>query len=99
MYTSRVRPWSPAAEDVDPRDLTRVEWALVARCQPDRDASILGDRKAAPFDPSCPAPFRTAKLAIDATGHERLGGRRPAHLDPEALAKARALLAGRHPHG
>jgi 2,5-furandicarboxylate decarboxylase 1 len=83
------------AEDVDPRDLGRVEWAVVTRCQPDQDAMILGDLKAAPIDPSCPEPFRTAKLALDATGYERLGGRRPATLRPDALERARTLLSGR----
>jgi 2,5-furandicarboxylate decarboxylase 1 len=87
------------AEDVDPADLAKVEWAITTRCQPDRDAIILSDLKAPPIDPSCPEPFRTAKIAIDATGYERLGGRRPAEIAPEALAKARTLLAGRHTHG
>lgn len=83
------------AEDVDPRDLVQVEWALATRCQPDRDAIILADLKGQPIDPSCPERFRTAKLALDATGYERLGGRRPATLWPNAVEKARTLLSGR----
>ncbi|MBI5016283.1 MAG: UbiD family decarboxylase [Deltaproteobacteria bacterium] len=84
------------AEDVDPRDLVHVEWALATRFQPDQDAMILSDLKALPIDPSCPEPFRTAKIALDATGYERVRGRRPATLRPDALERARTLLSGRH---
>ncbi len=87
------------AEDVDPSDLRRTEWSVATRCQPDRDIVILGDLKAAPIDPSCPEPFRTAKIAVDATGYERVRGRKPAHLDPAALRKAEAVISGRNPHG
>ncbi|MFU8857931.1 MAG: UbiD family decarboxylase domain-containing protein [Deferrisomatales bacterium] len=87
------------AEDVDPGDPGRVEWSVATRCQPDRDILVVSDLKALPIDPSCAEPFRTSKLAVDATGYERLGGRRPARVQPEALAKAYTLLSGRHPHG
>lgn len=83
------------ADDVDPGDLARVEWAIATRCQPDRDAMILSDLKGQPIDPSCPERFRTAKLALDATGYERLGGRRPAVLPPDAVERARTLLSRR----
>jgi 2,5-furandicarboxylate decarboxylase 1 len=87
------------AADVDPSDPGRVEWSVATRCQPDRDCLILSDLKALPIDPSCPAPFRTSKLAVDATGYERAGGRRPAEIEPRALEKAQDLFAGRHAHG
>lgn len=83
------------ADDVDPRDLGRVEWSVATRCQPDRDALILSDLKAAPIDPSCAEPFRTSKLALDATGYERLAGRRTATVRPAALDRARTILSGR----
>lgn len=86
-------------EDVDPADPAQVEWSVATRCQPDRDALVLSDLKALPIDPSCPGPFRTSKLAVDATGYERLDGRRPARIEPHALAKAHTLLSGRDTHG
>lgn len=91
------------AADVDPADPRRVEWSLATRFQPARDLLVIDDLKALPIDPSCPAPFRTSKLALDATGYERAGDRRPAEIEPRALGRARALLgalpSGRHAHG
>lgn len=87
------------AEDVDPSDLRAVEWSVATRCQPDLDAMILSDLKGQPIDPSCPERFRTAKLAMDATGYERLRGARTATLDNDALSKARALFVVRQEHG
>ena len=87
------------ADDVDPRDPVEVEWSVVTRCQPDQDGMILPDLKGHVIDPSCPEMFRTAKLAIDATGYERVRGHHRAVLDPDAVAKAETLLHERNPHG
>ncbi len=87
------------AEDVDPANPAEVEWSVITRSQPDRDVIVLGGLRGQPIDPSCPRPFLTAKLAVDATGYERLRGRKRAEIPPHALATARALLSGRRPHG
>jgi 2,5-furandicarboxylate decarboxylase 1 len=90
------------AADVDPGDPRRVEWSLATRFQPDRDLLVVADLKALPIDPSCPAPFRTSKLAIDATGYERVSDRRPAEIEARARERARALLdtfSGSPAHG
>ncbi len=87
------------ADDVDPGDPVEVEWSVATRCQPDQDAMILSDLKGQPIDPSCPELFRTAKLAIDATGYERVRGHRRAVLDPDALDRAETLLQKRTSHG
>jgi 2,5-furandicarboxylate decarboxylase 1 len=83
------------ADDVDPSDPLDVEWSVATRCQPDKDTMILPGLKGQPLDPSCPELFRTAKLAVDATGYERVRGHRRAVLDPEALARAATLLQER----
>lgn len=92
-----VKKVTAVAPDVDPADLVQVEWSVATRCQPDQDALILSDLKGQPIDPSCPVRFRTSKLALDATGFDRLGGRLPATLAGEAVERARTLLSGRSP--
>jgi len=87
------------ADDVNPCDLVEVEWSLATRSQPDRDAIIVGDLKGQPIDPSCQDTFRTAKMAIDATGYERVRGHQRAVLDRDALVKAQTLLQERSSHG
>lgn len=86
------------ADDVDPADPTEVEWSVATRFQADRDAVILPDLAGQPIDPSCPELYRTAKLALDATGYGRLRGHSRAVLDPAAVARAELLLAERNSH-
>jgi 2,5-furandicarboxylate decarboxylase 1 len=83
------------ADDVDPADPVEVEWSVATRFQADRDAVVLSDLKGQPIDPSCPDTFRTAKLAMDATGFERVRDRRRATFDPDAVKKAETLLPER----
>ena len=87
------------ADDVDPCDPVEVEWSVATRCQPDQDGMILSDLKGHVIDPSCPKLFHTAKLALDATGYERVRGHQRAVLDPDALARAETLLQERTSHG
>ncbi|GAB4273014.1 MAG: UbiD family decarboxylase [Deferrisomatales bacterium] len=87
------------AEDVDPGDPGQVEWALATRFQADRDAVVLEALRGLPIDPSCPRTFQSAKLALDATGFERVQRHRRATIPAEALRAARELLRERRPHG
>jgi 4-hydroxy-3-polyprenylbenzoate decarboxylase len=65
-------------EDIDPRDLDAVMWAVTFRAQPHRDVQIVGQRSgfidpsAAPFDApvaekAYPQPSGASSLLIDAT--------------------------------
>lgn len=62
--------------DVDPYDLTQVEWALATRVQPKRDVEILGDLTGITLDPSLSederrsGKSRTSKMIIDATRYD-----------------------------
>jgi 2,5-furandicarboxylate decarboxylase 1 len=80
------------AEDVDLRDPVEVEWSVVTRSQPDQDVLIVPDLRGQNIDPSCPSHFRTAKMAIDATGYERIKGWSRAAAEPAAQARAEELL-------
>lgn len=81
-------------EDVDPSDLSMVEWTTATRCQPDRDMIILGAMKGQPIDPSATGDFHTAKVAVDATGYGRLSGLSRVTQSPQAAAKASRILKG-----
>ena len=94
LSLSRVKKALAVADDVDASDLAELEWCLATRCQPDGDVILLGDLRGTPIDPSCPEPFRTAKIGIDATGFGRLTGQKRAGFPPEALERARSVLAG-----
>ena len=54
-------------EDVDPRDLRDVEWALVTRCLADKDIVILSGLQGQPIDPQAEHGLGVAKMGIDAT--------------------------------
>jgi 4-hydroxy-3-polyprenylbenzoate decarboxylase/2,5-furandicarboxylate decarboxylase 1 len=54
-------------EDVDIYDIAKVWWAILTRCQPDRDVIIVPAAAGGQLDPSAPAPFTSAVMGIDAT--------------------------------
>jgi 2,5-furandicarboxylate decarboxylase 1 len=54
-------------EDIDPRDLRDVEWALVTRCLADKDIVIVSDLQGQPIDPQAEHGLGVAKMGIDAT--------------------------------
>jgi 2,5-furandicarboxylate decarboxylase 1 len=54
-------------EDVDPRDLRDVEWALVTRCLADKDIVIVPGLQGQPIDPQAEHGLGVAKMGIDAT--------------------------------
>lgn len=80
------------AEDVDLQNQIEVEWSVVTRSQPDQDVLILSDLRGQNIDPSCPSPFRTAKMAIDATGYERTRGWSRAAPAEAAQVRAEEIL-------
>ena len=54
-------------EDVDPRDMRDVEWALVTRCLADKDIVILSGLQGQPIDPQAEHGLGVAKIGVDAT--------------------------------
>lgn len=83
------------ADDVDPYDPVEVEWSVATRCQPDQDGMILSDLKGHVIDPSCPKLFHTAKLALDATGYERVRGAPAGRPRPGRPSQGRNPAAGK----
>ena len=58
--------------DVDPYDLTQVEWAIMSRVQPYSDTLINRSGQAFVLDPSAPkapqgVPVQSEQMGIDAT--------------------------------
>lgn len=53
--------------DVDPYDLTAVEWALATRFQADRGLVVVSGARGSTLDPSSEKKGVTAKLGLDAT--------------------------------
>ena len=90
---SRVKKAVAVAEDVGPADPAGVEWSMAVRFQASRDLLVVPEGRGLPIDPSCPAPFRTSKLGIDATGYERVRGHRRATIPRAARARAETLLS------
>lgn len=56
-------------EDIDPYNMTQVQWAMSIRFQPERDVEIIKDITGPGLDPSRPNPesVEQSKLIIDAT--------------------------------
>ena len=80
--------------EVEVEDLREVEWAIVTRCQPDKDFVILEGIKGQPIDPSCPETFQTAKVGIDATGFERVKGWQKISFPQESLSRVKGFSRG-----
>jgi len=53
-------------EDVDPDDLSQVDWAIATRFQADRDLVVITSARGSTLDPSAENGL-TAKMGIDAT--------------------------------
>lgn len=94
LSLERVKKVVLVAEDVDPTDPLEVEWAVVTRVQPDEDVVTISGVYAHPIDPSYRAGQRTARIGIDATGFERIGGRERARIPEAASARATEILGG-----
>jgi 4-hydroxy-3-polyprenylbenzoate decarboxylase/2,5-furandicarboxylate decarboxylase 1 len=67
--TERIRPKLVVVvdDDIDPRDPTKVEWAIATRFQADQDLIVLPKQVGAPLDPSTPGVRVGAIMGIDAT--------------------------------
>jgi UbiD family decarboxylase len=68
--------------DVDVFDDRQVNWALVTRCQPDRDITIVSHARGSDLDPSTKEDGYTAKWGVDATAKPSLAGYTPRHGFP-----------------
>jgi 2,5-furandicarboxylate decarboxylase 1 len=53
--------------DISPDNLRDVEWAVVTRCDADRDVIVIPGLQGQPIDPSAPLGQGVAKIGIDAT--------------------------------
>jgi len=93
LSLERIKKVVLVAEDVDPTDPREVEWSVITRVQPDEDLVVIGGLFGHPIDPSCRPGQRTARVGIDATGFERVGGRVKARVSAEAAERAAAALA------
>jgi len=93
LSLERIKKVVLVAEDVDPTDAREVEWSVITRMQPDRDLVVIDDVFGHPIDPSCGPGQRTARLGIDATGFERVGGRVKARVSATAAKRAAVALA------
>lgn len=94
LSLERIKKVVLVAEDVDPTDPLEVEWAVVTRVQPDEDVVTISGVFAHPIDPSYRPGQRTARIGIDATGFERIGGRERARISEAVSARAAELLGG-----
>lgn len=80
-------------EDIDPYDLTRVEWAVATRVQPHRDVEIIKEVVGIELDPSLPlserlsGDCRTSKMIIDATRYDAKEFEIVCTPDKEAMAR------------
>ncbi|MCL5942832.1 MAG: UbiD family decarboxylase [Actinobacteria bacterium] len=92
LSLDRVKKVVVVADDVDPSDPLEVEWSVVTRSQPDVDLVVVEDVPGHPIDPSCHKGLRTARLGIDATGFERVAGRRKVGFPQEARDVAREVV-------
>ncbi|MCL0095774.1 UbiD family decarboxylase [Dehalococcoidia bacterium] len=79
-------------EEIKAEEPGEVEWAIITRCQPDKDSIVIGGLRGQAIDPSCPEIFQTAKLGIDATGFDSVKGWVRVSFPKESLSKAQSLL-------
>lgn len=54
-------------EDVNPGDLTDVEWAVITRCKADEDVIILERLQGQPIDPTAEEVYGVTKIGVNAT--------------------------------
>jgi 2,5-furandicarboxylate decarboxylase 1 len=94
LSLERIKKVVLVAEDVDPTDPQELEWALVTRVQPDEDVVTIDGVYAHPIDPSYRPGQRTARIGIDATGFERIGGRERARVGSAAASRASEIVGG-----
>lgn len=93
LSLERLKKVVLVADDVDPTDAREVEWSVITRMQPDEDLVVIDGLFGHPIDPSCRPGQRTARMGIDATGFERVGGRVKARISAAAAERAAAALA------
>jgi 2,5-furandicarboxylate decarboxylase 1 len=99
LEVNRTKKVVVVADDVDPADLAAVEWSIVTRSQPDRDAVVRSGLPGHPIDPTCLPERITSRIGIDATGFGHYQCEGPVTFPPEAVARARDVLALHRPEG
>lgn len=93
LEVDRTKKVVVVADDVDPADLAAVEWSIVTRSQPDRDAIVRSGLPGHPIDPTCLPERITSRIGIDATGFDHYQCEGPVTFSPAALARAEEVLA------
>jgi len=79
-------------EKVKAEEPEEVEWAIITRCQPDKDSIVIPGLKGQAIDPSCSETFQTAKLGIDATGFDSVKGWVRVSFPKDSFSKMQSLL-------
>ena len=74
-----------------------VEWAIITRCQPDKDTIVIPGLRGTVIDPSCPEVFQTAKMGIDATGFATVKGWETVTFPKGPLSRMQSLLKSEMP--
>jgi len=82
LYMKRVVVVDP---DIDIFDDRQVNWAIAARCQPDRDVLTVTGARGSDLDPSTREDGYTAKWGVDATAKPSLAAYTPRHRVPPAV--------------
>ena len=93
LLVNRTKKVVVVADDVDPADLAAVEWSIVTRSQPDRDAVVRGGLPGHPIDPTCLPERITSRLGIDATGFDHYQCEGPVTFSSKAWDTAEAAFA------
>jgi 2,5-furandicarboxylate decarboxylase 1 len=83
-------------EDVDPRNMSDVEWAVVTRCVAESDVIIVPNMQGQAIDPQAKRGVGVAKMGIDATaqGKEIDEKARAAEGNKERIEKVMKAIGG-----
>lgn len=78
-------------EDVNARDLSDVEWAVITRCKADEDMVVLGRLQGQPIDPTAEEVYGVTKMGVNATAAGKKIEER-AFVSPGDAGRVQAIL-------
>lgn len=88
----RLKAVTVVDDDVDIRNPREVAWAMATRHRPSHDTIVIAGTDAYVIDPSASGAGQGSKIGFDATRGSAGEAQTKARLEPQALAKARAVL-------
>lgn len=91
-FDKRLKSVTVVDDDVDIRNPREVAWAMATRHRPAHDTIVITGTDAYVIDPSAAGAGQGSKIGFDATRGGGGAALDKARLEPQALAKARALL-------